>query len=143
MLAEFPSGLTLVVAGSTVNEQGLQDMIRGRKGTIYFSSSANKVELKPERIFADELDAEEFTDPLPTDNIPRLEKNWFDCIRSGKTPVANVELAIRTQTVLCLAEQSERTSMTLLFDEKTRQIKTGDGKTIPALSYDSIVPPAA
>ncbi len=143
MLAEFPSGLTLVVAGSTVNEQGLQDMIRGRKATIYFSSSQNKVELKPERIFADEMDPEEFLDPLPTDSVPRLEKDWFDCIRSGKTPIANVDLAIRTQTVLCLAEQSERTSMTLLFDEKTRQIKTGDGKTLAPLSYDSIVPPSA
>ena len=143
MLAEFPSGLTLVVAGSTVNEQGLQDMIRGRKATIYFSSSANKVELKPERIFADEIDAEEFSDKQPTDNIPRLEQNFFESIRSGKQPVANLELAIRTQTVLCLAEQSERTSMTLLFDEKTRQIKTGDGRTIPALSYDSILPPSA
>jgi hypothetical protein len=58
-------------------------------------------------------------------------------------PVANVELAIRTQAVLCMAEQSERMSLTLLFDEKTRQLKTGDGRTIAPLSYDSIVPPAA
>jgi predicted dehydrogenase len=143
MLVEFPSGLTLVVAGSTVNEQGLQDMIRGRKATIYFSSSQNKVELKPERIFADEMDPEEFTSPLPTDSVPRLEKNWFDCIRNGQTPMANVELAIRAQTALCLAEMSERMSMTLLFDEKTRAVKTGDGRTIPPLSYDSIVPPSA
>lgn len=143
MLVEFPSGLTLVVAGSTVNEQGLPDMIRGRKATIYFSSSQNKVELKPERIFSEEMDPEEFTSPLPTDSVPRLEKNWFDCIRNGQTPFANVELAIRTQTALCLSEMSERLSMTLLFDEKTRAIKTGDGRTIPALSYDSIVPPAA
>ena len=29
LLAEFPSGLTFCVAGSTVNEQGLPEMIRG------------------------------------------------------------------------------------------------------------------
>ena len=143
MLLEYPSGLTMVFAGSTVNELGLQDMIRGRKANLYFAPSQNKVELKPERIFAEEIDAEEFNSPLPVDNIPRLEKNWFDCIRSGQTPVANVELAIRAQTALCLAEMSERLSMTLLFDEKTRTIKTGDGRTIPPLSYDSIVPPSA
>ena len=28
----------------------------------------------------------------------------------------------------------------LFFDEKTRQIKTGEGKVIPAINYDSIVP---
>jgi predicted dehydrogenase len=140
LLAEFPSGLTLLVAGSTVNQVGLPDIIRGQKGTISFASSQNRVELKPETIFSEELDALEFTDPLPTDSIPRLEKNWFDCIRAGGTPLANIDLAIRTHTVLCLAEMSERLSLTLLFDEKTRTIKTGDGRIVPPISYDSIVP---
>ena len=141
LLAEFPSGLTLLVAGSTVNEQGLPDMLRGRKGTLYFATSQNKVEMKPERIFADELDAEPpFHDAQPVDDIPRLEKNWFDCIRTGGRPFAHIDLAIRGQTVLCLAEMSERLSLTLLFDEQTRKISTGDGRAVPPLTYDSIVP---
>ncbi|MEO8429281.1 MAG: Gfo/Idh/MocA family oxidoreductase [Verrucomicrobiota bacterium] len=140
LLAEFPSGLTLIVAGSTVNEQGLPDILRGRKATIYFASSQNRAELKPERIFSDEIEAEDFSDPLPVDSLSRIEKNWFDCIRSGGTPLANIDLAIRIQTVLSLAEMSERMSLTLLFDEKTRTIKTGSGKVIPPISYDSVVP---
>ncbi|MEY2408953.1 MAG: hypothetical protein QOF48_1623 [Verrucomicrobiota bacterium] len=140
LLAEFPNGLTFCVAGSTVNEQGLQDMIRGRKGTIYFSSTANDVEIRPERPFVEELEMEHFKDPKPLADIPRLEKNWFDCIRTGKTPLADIGLAIRAHTVLCLAEMSERLGLMLFFDEKTRQIKTGEGKVIPALSYDTIVP---
>jgi predicted dehydrogenase len=35
LLAEMPSGLTFCVAGTTVNEQGLPEIIRGRKATIY------------------------------------------------------------------------------------------------------------
>jgi predicted dehydrogenase len=143
LLAEFPSGLTLVAAGTTCNEQGLPEMLRGRKGTLHFASSQNKLELKPEAIFTDELDAEEFSDPHPTERIEALEKNFFDCIRDGKTPVANVELAIRTQTVLCLAEMSERLGLALFFDEKTRTIKTGDGRTVPPLGYDTVVPKPA
>ncbi|HCL91714.1 MAG TPA: Gfo/Idh/MocA family oxidoreductase [Verrucomicrobiota bacterium] len=141
LLAEFPSGLTLAVVGTTVNEQGLPEVLRGRKATLHFASSQNRVELKPEAIFTDELEAEEFTDPQPTERIERLEKDFFDCIRSGKQPVANVELAIRAQTVLCLAEMSERLGLTLFFDPKTRAIKTGDGRVVPPLSYDSVVPP--
>ncbi len=141
LLAEFPSGLTLVVAGSTVNEQGLPDILRGHQATLYFSSSQNRVELKPEAGFADTLDAEEFNDPTPVERIANLAKNFFDCIRSGKTPVANVELAIRVQTVLCLAEMSERMGLTLFFDEKARAIKTADGKVIPPISYDTVIPP--
>jgi predicted dehydrogenase len=140
LLAEFPSGLTFCIAGSTVNEQGLQDMIRGRKATLYFAGTANKVELKPERLFTEEMEAETFSDPLPVASVPRLEKNWFECIRSGKTPLANIDLALKAHTVLCLAEQAERTGFMLFFDEKTRQIKSGDGKVIPPISYDSIVP---
>lgn len=139
LLAEFPSGLTLLVAGTTVNEQGLPDVLRGRQGTIYLSSSQNRVEFKPERIFADELDAESFSDPQPVASVPRLEKNWFDCIRNGGTPLANIDLAIRAHTVLCLAEMAERMSLTLLFDEKTRQIRTGDGRVVPPISYDTIL----
>ncbi|HVR35412.1 MAG TPA: Gfo/Idh/MocA family oxidoreductase [Methylomirabilota bacterium] len=140
LLAEFPNGLTLCIAGSTVNEQGLPDMLRGRKATLYFSSSQNRMELKPERPFVDELDPEEYFDPLPVGSVPRLEKDWFDCIRSGGTPLASIDLAIRAHVVLCLAEMSERLSLTLLFDPDTRTIRTGDGKVVPAIDYDSDVP---
>src|SRR5438876_2450896 len=69
LLAEFPSGLTLVIAGSTVNETGLPDMLRGRKATLEFASSQNRMELKPEHIFSEELDPETFSDPLPPERI--------------------------------------------------------------------------
>ena len=139
LLAEFPSGLTFVVAGSTVNEQGLQDVIRGRKASIYFSSTQNQLQLKPERPFVEDIEAENFSSPLPVASIARLEKDWFDCIRSRRTPLANIDLAVKAHTVLCLAEMSERLSFMLLFDSKTRQVKSGDGKVIPAISYDTVL----
>ncbi|MBI3853711.1 MAG: Gfo/Idh/MocA family oxidoreductase [Verrucomicrobia bacterium] len=141
VLAEFPSGLTFVIVGSTVNEQGLPDMMRGRKGTLYMAASKNKLELRPERIFADELDTIEFSDPAPFGKIENLHKNFYHCIRNGGTPFCNVDLVVRANTVLCLAEMSERLNITVLFDEKTRTITTGGGKVIPPLSYDTVVPP--
>jgi hypothetical protein len=56
-------------------------------------------------------------------------------------PVANIELAIRAHTVLCLAESSERLGLTLFFEEKTRTIKSGDGKLVQPISYDTVIPP--
>jgi predicted dehydrogenase len=143
LLAEFPSGLTFCVAGSTVNEQGLPEMIRGRKAAIYFSPGQNKIELRPERIFAEEIDSEEFSSPLPLADVPRHEKNFFDCIRNGGTPFASVDLAIRAHVVLCLAEMSERLSLTLLFDEKNRTVTTGSGKAVTPISYETVVPAVA
>ena len=115
-------------------------MIRGRKASIYFSSGQNKIELRPERIFAEEIDGEEFSSPLPLADISRHEKNFFDCIRNGGTPFASIDLAIRAHVVLALSEMSERFGLTLFFDEKTRTVSTGDGKTVQAISYDTPVP---
>jgi predicted dehydrogenase len=143
LLTEFPSGLTLVIAGTTCNEFGLPDVLRGRKARLEFSSSSNYAELKPDRIFSEEVEAEKFTHPQKIGDVPTLEKNWFDCIRSGATPFANIDLAIKAHVVLCLSEMSERLSLTLLFDEKTRAIRTGDGKVVPPISYDTMIPVSA
>jgi predicted dehydrogenase len=140
ILAEFPSGLTFVIAGTTVNEQGLPDIIRGRKATVYLAASANQAQLKPEKIFAEEMDIEEFNDPAPHGKIENLHKNFYHCIRNGGTPFCNVDLAVRANTVLCLAEMSERLGVVAFFDEKTRTIKNGEGKVIPPLSYDTAIP---
>ncbi len=140
LLAEMPSGLTLCVAGSTVNEVGLPEMIRGRQGTLYFSSGQDQVSLKPERPFAEEIEPQEHRSGQVSGDLARLEKNFFDCIRTGQTPFANVDLAIRAHTILCLAEMSERLGLMLYFDEKSRKISTGDGKVIPGLTYDSAAP---
>jgi predicted dehydrogenase len=143
LLAEMPSGLTFCVAGSTVNEQGLAEMIRGRQATIYLSTGQNRLELRPERPFAEQIEPEDFSSPLPPGNVPRLEKDFFDCIRNGNTPVANIELALRSFAILALAEMSERLSTTLLFDAETRKIRTGDGRVIPAISYETVLPKSA
>src|SRR5439155_26005526 len=103
----------------------------------------NILEVRPERPSTEELDAESFADAAPLGSMAPIEKNWFDCIRSGGTPHANIDLAIRAHTVLCLAEMSERLSLTLLYDEATRAVRTGEGKAVKRISYDSIVPDAA
>ncbi len=54
--------------------------------------------------------------------------------------MANIDLAFRAQTVLSLAETSERLGLALFFDAKTRLVKTGDGKVVAPLTYDTPLP---
>src|SRR6266849_3459421 len=61
LIAEFPSGALMHITSSTVNEQGTQEMIRGHKGSL--NMAGNRIELKPERPFVDEID------PLTIDGI--------------------------------------------------------------------------
>lgn len=140
VLAEFPSGLTFVIAGTTVNEVGLPDTIRGRNATAYLAGSANQAKLQPEKLFAEEMDVEEFNDPAEYGKIENIHKNFYHCIREGGTPFCNVDLTVRANTVLALAEMSERLGIVCFFDEKTRTIQTGEGKVVPAMTYDTVLP---
>ena len=79
VLAEFPSGLTIMVIGSTVNEQGLEQVIRGHEGTLYFGG--NTVELRPERPFADLVDQQMEDNIEPGVSVPAHVENWLTSIR--------------------------------------------------------------
>ncbi len=136
VLAEFPSGFSLMLASATVNEDGLTEKIRGHHGTIEMGGlSSTRINLRPERPFTDEIDAETFDGLLPKEGIDHHEKNWFDCIRSRATPNAGIDLAVKVQTVISLAEISDRLNVMCLFDEKTRTVTTGDGVKLEALDY--------
>jgi len=137
LLAEFPSGYMITITCSTVNAKSPGFVVYGHKATLNIGSSGERVELVPEKEWSEEIDPQTVTG-LQSEDIRVHEKNWFDCIRSGKTPNANIDLAIRVQTVISLAEMSQRLNMTCLFDEKTRRIKNGDGKEIPAITYGTL-----
>lgn len=124
VIAEFPSKWSMLFVGSTVNEQGLQDMFRGYKASIYFG---NTVELRPERWASEEVEGADIPLDGPTgEPHERHEINWLDAIR-GKVaqPNANIDLATKVQTIISLAEMSIRTNRAMLFDEKTRKVTTG------------------
>ncbi len=74
----------------------------------------------PQREFGDEIDPESFANLQP-EEIRVHEKNWFDCIRSGKKPNANIDLAIRVQTVISLAEMSDRLKVCMLVRREDAQ----------------------
>ena len=135
LIAEFPSGMTMNIISSTVNEQGTQEMIRGHKASLYMAG--NRIEMKPEKPFVEEIDPITIENIKPGESVPEHEKNWFESIRANKQPNCGIDLAIRVQTVISLAEMSERLSVMCLFDEKTRKITTGDGREIKALTYGS------
>jgi predicted dehydrogenase len=135
LVAEFPGGLALMMVSGTVNQVGLPSVMRGHMATLMIGG--NSVELRPEEKFAEDIDPQTIGN-LPIETIEAHEKNWFDCIRASSVPNASVDLAIRVQTVLSLAEMSNRLNMMCLFDEKTRKITNGDGKEIPAITYGTL-----
>ena len=138
ILAEFPSGYTMVVVSSTVNARSPGFVIYGHQATLSIGTSGEKIELTPEKDFADEIDPEVHEGLKPTEDIAVHEKNWFDSIRANKQPNAGIDLATKVQTVISLAEMSERLKITCLFDEKSRKVTTGDGKEVKPITYGTL-----
>lgn len=137
LCAEFPNGYLVTITCSTVNAKSPGFVIYGHKATLNIADQGNRFELLPEREFTEEIDPEQVAGLQPED-IRVHEKNWFDCIRANKQPNAGIDLAIRVQTVISLAEMAERLKMTCLFDEKTRKITDGNGKEVPAITYGTL-----
>ncbi|GMQ81375.1 MAG: Gfo/Idh/MocA family oxidoreductase [Rhodothermia bacterium] len=136
VIAEFPSGLAMVILGSTVNEQGLAQVIRGHEATLYFGG--NTVELRPERPFADLVDPESQDNIEPGVSIPAHVANLFDSIRNDTSPNGNIDVAIRAQTIISMAEMSERLGEMVYFDEETRSMSTGSGRPLETLTYGTL-----
>ena len=137
LLAEFPSGYVLMITCCTVNGSTPGLSLYGHKANLNIDATAGKVDLVPQREFGDEIDPENYANLQP-EEIRVHEKNWFDCIRSGKQPNANIDLAIRVQTVISLAEMSDRLKIACLFDEKTRQITTDGGTAVTPITYGTL-----
>ena len=135
LVAEFPSGMVMHMTSSTVNEVGTQEMIRGHMATL--TMAGNKVDLRPERPFAEEIEPES-SEAFAPESVPAHHKNWFESIRANKQPNAGIDLAIRVQTVISLAEMSDRLNIMCLFDEKTRKITTGDGREVQPITYGTL-----
>jgi len=66
------------------------------------------------------------------------EKNWFDSIRANKQPNCGIDLAVKVQTVISLAEMSDRLNVMCLFNEKTRKITDGSGKELKPITYGTL-----
>jgi predicted dehydrogenase len=120
---------SLMAMASSISEEGWPDSIRCNKATVLFSGGTIKV--KPERTYADEIDADEQQTNGEADPVEGHQKNWIDSIRTNGKPNCHIDLAVRMQTMITLAERSYRESKTFTFDPKTRTA-TAAGALAPA-----------
>lgn len=115
LMAEFPSGYVMVVAGSTANERGLEIIVRGHKANMLLGG--NDIVIQPERVYADEIEPIQVPAPPILDPLKRHQKNFLDCIRD-KTKTLNcpIDFACKVMVTLALAELSYREGKMKLFD---------------------------
>jgi predicted dehydrogenase len=119
MIVDYPSGHTIVLAGCTANEQGIDDEIRGHKATMYLGGNA--IEIRPERPFSDEIEG--LKEQIGTgEDIGAHERDFLLAVRTGKKPNCDVDLATPVQVAICMAEMSYRQNKMMRFDPEKMEL---------------------
>jgi hypothetical protein len=65
----------------------------------------------------------------PQSAVVENHRNWVDCIKSGKVPNANVDIAVRTATAVHLGNIATRLGRTIHFDPTNERIIGDDDAT--------------
>jgi predicted dehydrogenase len=118
MAVTFPSGAMIVLAGSTVNERGLEDVIRGSKANL--TMGGGRLEIAPERPFSDEIDARDETPEDAGESHVKHMRNFLHSIRNNVPASCSEDLGIRVQTIVSMAEEAYRKKRLVRFDERSR-----------------------
>ena len=99
---------------------------------------SNALELRPERPFADLADQQMFDDLQPGPSVPHHMVNFYDAIRTDVEANANIDIAVKTQTIISLAEMSERLGEMVHFDPATRTVSAGGGRELAPITYGTL-----
>ncbi|GAB4386406.1 MAG: Gfo/Idh/MocA family oxidoreductase [Phycisphaerales bacterium] len=118
---QFEGEHTMIVAGSTCNEVGLENMIRGNKGNIYLNS--RHCEVRPTRPYVDEVDQQTIECQDIGNDQEKLRLNWFQCIRSREPAISNVDHATKVMVIVDLATRSMWEGSAFEYDEKTMTVR--------------------
>ncbi len=121
MIVQFPNGVQIFLAGATVNERGVDDVLRGQKANLLLGGL--KVELQPERPYVEEIEGKDETPPDSGETHAKHQKNFLDSLRANVAPNCDIELGIRVQAAVSMAEQSYRTGKMVHFDPVRRKTK--------------------
>jgi predicted dehydrogenase len=117
MNVEFEGEHTMLVAGSTCNERGLETLIRGHKANLYIGN--RRVRLVPERIIADEIEPQTIDCEDIGNDQNQLRLNWLECIRSREPAVSGIDLASKMMVAVDLATSSCWTGSAYEFNPST------------------------
>lgn len=89
----------------------------GTKGKM-FISKRGKFEVRGERNQLMDVKL----DGVPKSEVAENQQNWLNCIKSGGTPNANVDIAVRTATAAHLGNIATRLGRTINFDPASERI---------------------
>ncbi len=114
---QFEGEHTMIVAGSTCNEVGLENLIRGHEGNIYLNSP--HCVLRPTRPYVDLVDPMRIESPDIGNDQDQLRLAWLDAMRTRQQPDSTVDFATKVMVAVDLASRSIWSGHAYRFDPAT------------------------
>jgi len=81
-----------------------------------------KIQIKPERPYTDEIEEQDVSYEGPGEDQKEHHKNFWYCIRNNGVPNCNIDLGLRVQTIVSMAEESYRKSRMSVWDPEKQRI---------------------
>jgi hypothetical protein len=122
LVADYPSGHSVVLSSSMANATSTPGVIRGHEGTIDMAPRDGKgsaIVVRPEKHAAEAFVKKYGMAEARLELEPRPShyQNFIDCMRTREQPVLSGLPAYKTMVAIAMSVKSYRSGKTLYFDE--------------------------
>lgn len=129
MICEYPRGMTVYVLGTQSNRVGIDHLIRGYRGTLYFT---------PDGWIAKDKDGKELASDKapPREDLHLHHTNLHNHLRNGEPLNCPAELGLAGVVAVCMANESWRTSQMMGWDQEKQRMAPAQTLNLSHLSSE-------
>ncbi|MCA9231125.1 MAG: Gfo/Idh/MocA family oxidoreductase [Planctomycetales bacterium] len=115
MICEYPRGMTVYVLGTMSNRVGIDHLIRGYRGTLYFTSEGWVAKDKEDKVLAEHK-------KTGAEDTVLHHTNLHNHLRNGEELNCPVALGLAGTTAVVMANESWRTGQMMGWDSEIQQM---------------------
>ena len=119
MIAEYPEGMTVYLLGTQSNRVGVDHLIRGYRGTLYFTEDGWVAKDRDYQVLASQK-------KTGGDDIHLHHSNLHNHLRNGEPHNCPPELGFAGFAATCMANESWRSGRMIGWDEKNARMVPAD-----------------
>ncbi len=119
MICEYPRGMTVYVLGTMSNRQGIDHLIRGYRGTLYFTGNGWVAKDKDGKVLAEHK-------KTGAESTHLHHTNLHNHLRNGEALNCPVDLGIAGVAAVCMANESWRSGRMMAWDKENEKMVPAD-----------------
>ena len=133
MICEYPRGMTVYVLGTMSNRVGIDHLIRGYGGTLYFTKTGWEIRNKDERVVREHKKS-------GAEDIRLHHTNLHNHLRNGEELHCPASLGLAGVAAVNMANESWRTGRMMAWDEKNEKMVPADTLEISHYPEEDAIP---